>query len=85
MQNKCTILKRNRNLAKSVREYDAQEQDCDTGAFIKEKQKSRGNYFKASSDDRFKTGDTVSVDTKSGTITGKISDFDVNYMTFEEI
>lgn len=72
------------SVSKLLREYDEEELDYDKREFIKAMQKSRGNYFKASSDDRFKTGDTVSVDTKSGTITGKISDFDVNYMTFEE-
>jgi hypothetical protein len=68
------------------RNFEAEEEmGYDMREFIKAMQKSRGNYFKASSDDKFRTGDTVSVDTKNGTITGKISDFDVNDMTFEEV
>lgn len=61
------------------------ELSYDMREFTKAMQKSNGTYHAKSSDGTFQTGDNVVVHSRlKGDIKGVITDFDVNFMTFEE-
>lgn len=54
------------------------------GELQKAFQKQNGTYHKKSENGEFQTGDKVVVHTRKGDIQGTISDFDMNFMTYEE-
>lgn len=61
-----------------------EEMRYDMGEFTKAFQKANGTYQATSMDGKFKTGDKVIVHTRKGDIQGVISDFNENFMTYEE-
>lgn len=60
------------------------ELDYDMGELTKAFQKMNGKYQAKSRDGKWQTGDRVIVHGKTKNIEGVITDFDVNFMTYEE-